>query len=290
MHVIIAGGSGFVGGHLAQTLISQRHQVTILTHSDIAKINARMQKHFELAGKVDILTYEDYNGEGDVLVNFAGESIGAKPITSRRLSLLLSSRLDVIERFKKQLALPPVYIQASAVSLYDEHSDAPQDERSPANGTSEIANLAKKLEEASNELNEQFKFDKYYIARFGIVMHRSGGFIKKAAMTPPFRVIHGDNKIAFIELSDAVNAMMMLCDGALPAGPVNLVSPKPATLQEVLKCCFKHSKLPPIPIMTGFLRLSDRRMQLLSCNQNIQPHVLVANGFTFTHPDIATVE
>lgn len=290
MHVVIAGGSGFVGGYFSRMLIEQRHQVTVLTHSDIAAINKRLEKHHGLSGRVNIISYDDYNGEGDVLFNFAGESLGSKAITTRRLQLLLSSRLDVLDKFKRLLTLPPIFVQASAVALYDNNSSEPIDEKSPASGDNELAELTRKLEDAAKELDKQFKFNRFYIARFGIVLHRTGGFIKKAAFTPPFTILHADNKIPFIELHDASNALTLMAEGALPPGPVNLVSPQSATLKELLHCCFKHSVLPPIPIMTGFLKLGDRRMILLKADQDVKPQVLLDHGFRFYTPDIADVD
>lgn len=290
MHVVIAGGSGFVGGYFAKMLIEQRHQVTVLTHSDIAVINARLEKHHGLSGKVNLISYDDYNGEGDVLFNFAGESFGAKAITTRRLNLLLSSRLDIINKFKTLITLPPIYVQASAVAIYDDKGNGEIDENSPTNGDNEIAELTRKLEAAAQELNERFNFKHFYIARFGIVLHRNGGFIKKSAFTPPFTILHAENKVPFIELHDTLNALMLMTEGTLPSGPVNLVSPQSATLKELLACCFKHSKLPPIPIMTGFLKLGDRRMILLKADQDVKPNVLLQHGFKFYTPDISKVD
>ena len=286
MHVIIAGGSGYVGGHLALSLVEQHYQVTILTHSDLNEVATRLDKHHRLNGKVDIVNYNDYNGEGDVLINFAGESLGSKSISTRRLQLLLSSRIDVLDKLSCQMVLPPVFIQASAVAYHNEDCNDALDESSENKGLSDIAKLSQKLEERALALNEQFNFKRFYLARFGIVLSRDGGFMKKASMIPPFTIIHGYNKIPFIELHDAVNAIQFLCQHEVPSGPVNLTSPKSATLKEILACCYKNSKLPPIPILTGILRLGDRRSQLLTANQTIEPTVLLKAGFSFRTPDI----
>lgn len=290
MHVVIAGGSGYVGGHLAQSLIDQHNQVTILTQSDISQVASRLEKKHKISSSASIITYDEYNGDGDVLINLAGESLGAKAITTRRLPVLLNSRLDVLDRLSQQMVLPPVFIQASAISLYNENTDEVQDESSPCTGNSDISNIAHKLEERARKLNEQFNFQRFYLARLGIVLSRDGGFIKKSSMTPPFTIIHGTNKIPFIEVHDAVNALQFLCQKEIPSGPVNLTSPKPATLKELLHCCYKYSRLPQIPIITGLLKLGDRRIQMLKANQTIMPTVLTSNGFVFHTPDISNVQ
>lgn len=289
MHVIIAGGSGYVGGYLALSLIEQHNQVTILTHSDINQVAASLDKKHRLSGRVDIINYHEYNGEGDVLVNLAGESLGEKAISKRRLKSLLSSRIDVLDTLSTQMVLPPVFIQASAVAFYNDDCSDEIDETSTDMGKSDIANIAIKMEERAQKLNEQFHFKRFYLARLGIVLSRSGGFIKKASKTPPFTVINGNNKVPFIELHDAVNALQFLCEKDVPSGPVNLTSPKSATLNELLYCCYKHSKLPQFPILTGFLRLGDRRIQLLTTNQNVVPRVLLNMGFVFHTPNIQNV-
>lgn len=297
MHVVIAGGSGFVGAYVTKLLLAQHHQVTMLSHSELNKVRARLAKHYPYAQEVPefapqtdftLMSYSDYNGEGDVLINLAGESLGAKAITSRRLRLLRNSRLDVLDLLSTQLALPPIFLQASAVAVYPDSND-PQNESAQTLGSNDFAKLALEIEERANALNQQFKFQSFYLLRFGIVLHRSGGFIKKASFIPPFTVIQGNNKIPFIALEDAAQAILKLAQGTIPSGPVNLTSPKSATLKELLYCCYKNSKLPQIPILTGFLHLSDRRSQLLSGNQNIMPDVLLRAGFKFSHADISSI-
>ncbi len=291
MNVVIAGGSGFVGCRLAQMLVDQHHEVTILTHSDLIKVSARLTKHQFDVATVKLISYEDYDGSGDVLINLAGESLGAKPITTRRLGLLLSSRLEVIAQLKAKPQLPPLYLQASAVAAYNEKSAARQDETSAATGSSEIAKIAHQVEQAAHELCSQHHIEHYYLLRFGIVLHRSGGLIKKAASTPPFTVIHGTNLIPFIELNDACHAIIFLCQhqDEINSGVVNLTSPKSATLKEILQCCYKNSRLPPIPIITGFLRLGDRRIQLLEADQLVIPKVLLDHHFVFHAANISDI-
>ena len=292
MHFVIAGGSGFIGGYLTRLLIDQCQQVTIISHSDPAVVKARLHKHYHLNDQnFTLLNYQEYQGEGDILINLAGESLGAKAITTRRLNILRKSRFDVIEELTNKDKLPPIFIQASGISLYPNQAE-PQGEHAPTTGTGEIATLARDLEERAEELVEKHHTPHYYWARFGIVLHRSGGFIKKASFIPPFTVIHGDNKIPFIELNDACNALIFLAQNAdkITSGPVNFTSTSPATLKELLHCCYKTSKLPPIPIITGFLHLGDRRMQMLNCDQTILPEVLLEHGFMFQTPLIADVK
>lgn len=292
MHYVIAGGSGFVGGYLAKLLISQNHQVTILTHSEIAHVMDRLDRYHQLRGKIEILIYDDYHGQGDVLINFAGESLGSKQITTRRLNLLLNSRLDIINKLKANQYLPPVYIQGSAVSIYPDKTGDNLTEQSSTTGSGDIAELARKVENAAMDLinTRQESIKHYYMARFGLVLHRSGGLIKKASFIPPFTVIHGDNKLPFIELGDAARALILISNGTIESGPVNLTTPYSATLKELLHCCYRNSKLPPIPIITGFLKLGDRRMQLLQADQTVIPQVLLSHDFSFRRPHITDVE
>lgn len=298
MHVVIAGGSGFVGAYITQLLLAQQHQVTMLSHSDLHKVRTRLAKHYPYAQATPVfapptdftlMSYEEYNGEGDILINLSGESLGAKPITTRRLQLLLSSRLKVLEMLSEQLALPPIFIQASAVAVYPNGTYS-QDETSPTQGDNDIAKLALQVEARACALNEQFKFKNFYLARFGIVLHRDGGLIKKASLIPPFTVIHGNNQIPFIELNDAAMALLKLCEGEMPSGPVNLTSPHYANLKDLLHCCYKYSKIPQLPILTGLLRFGDRRVQLLRADQQIVPQALLDAGFKFAHADIDSID
>ena len=291
MNFVIAGGSGFVGSNLAQMLLEQEHSVTILTHSEISAVTTRLAKHQFNVEAMNIITYDDYHGEGDVLINLAGESLGSKQITTRRLGLLLNSRLEVLQKLRDKAQLPPIFLQASAVAAYAEKYAQMQYETTPASGTSEIANIAHKVEAAARELVQQHQIQHFYLLRFGLVLHRSGGLIKKASYIPPFTVIHGNNLIPFIELNDACRAMLFLAENAaeIESGIVNLTSPKSASLKELLQCCYKGSRLPPIPIITGFLRLGDRRIQLLEADQIVVPKVLLDHHFVFKRPNIEDI-
>ncbi len=289
------------GTNSISDIVSTANDTSHLNHSCVSRIAQAIKQQrvhcirdsYALAHllprELTVMPYEEYNGEGDVFINLAGESLGAKAITRRRLRVLLQSRLDVLECLSKQKALPPVFIQASAVAVYA-NSDQDQNEDSPCKGTGEIAELAHAIEKRASELNEQFKFKQFYLARFGIVLHRSGGLIKKASAIPPFTVIHGTNKIPFIELFDAVQALIMLCNCSIPSGPINFTSPHFASLQDILRCCYRGAKLPPIPIITGFLKLGDRRIQLLNANQRVIPQTLLDNGFRFVHADIDSIK
>lgn len=291
MHVVIAGGSGFLGSYLCSKLSLQQtpYKVTLLTHSDVDTVQTRLAKRYSFGVDTRIISYDDYKGEGDVLLNFAGESMGAKQISTRRLHALLNSRLDVIEKLSKCETLPKIFVQASGVSVYSNSVD-PQDEGAPDDADNDIAKMARSIEERARQLNEQFKFEHFYIARFGIIMHRSGGIMRKAAQMPPFTVIHGDNHIPFIELNDACAAIKELFTGKIPSGVVNMCAPHSATLKELLNCIYKTSALPQIPVITGFLRSSDRRMLLLSCDQNIVPQALYNVGFKFMYNKVQDID
>lgn len=280
MHVIIAGGSGFVGSKLCSILAIHRYQVTILTHTDPESAAEKLYQRYHLDNKIEILTYDQYQGDGDVFINFAGESFGQKSINSRRLTTLLKSRINTLEKLSTKPKLPPIFMQASSVAVYKD-SDEVQDETSPATADGEIADLARAVERRANLLNQQFKFERFYITRFGIVLGRSGGFMRKVCSVPPFKLLHADNSLPFIELDDTILAFLMLCEGKVPSGIVNVTSPYPATLADIINCCFKNSRLPPIPIMTGLLHLGDKRITLLKANQKIMPKVLLTNGFKF---------
>ncbi|HWI41707.1 MAG TPA: NAD-dependent epimerase/dehydratase family protein, partial [Verrucomicrobiae bacterium] len=84
MRVFVAGGTGFVGGHLVDRLLSEGHSVRLLTHS--GRVLGR--KVETVAGDAaDLDTYADALHGCDAVINLVGiiREFPGRGITFRRL-------------------------------------------------------------------------------------------------------------------------------------------------------------------------------------------------------------
>lgn len=289
MHVVLAGGSGYIGANLCKHFSHKNYQVTILTRQIPAQVSLELHKRYAIdSSRLKIISYQEYHGEGDVFINLAGESLGAKPISQRRLATLDNSRCKVLQSLLSYPTLPPIFLQASAVACYPD-STKWQDEQSPTNLQSDFGKIVGHLESAAQELTNHFPLERLYMLRLGIVLSKDGGLMRKLKHVPPFKVMRGSNYVPFIGMADLIQAVDLLLTCKIPSGPVNLVSPTPATFNELLECCFKEAWMPAIPVMNWFLNVGDRRAKLIQANQKIKPAVLLNAGLNFKQANIKDI-
>jgi len=82
MHILISGGSGFIGTALTDSLLANGHQVVILTRNPQKVI---VNKGAQLIGWDELRDPKgvDLLSQVEAVVNLAGESIGAGPLDER---------------------------------------------------------------------------------------------------------------------------------------------------------------------------------------------------------------
>ena len=123
MHIVVTGGTGFIGRALCKSLFRDGHRVTILTRK------AREASH--LLGA--IVTAVEWNGreggvweqclEGvDAVVNLAGAPIAEARWTGKRKRLLTDSRVLttrlLVEAMSRRSFPPQTLISASGIGYY----------------------------------------------------------------------------------------------------------------------------------------------------------------------------
>src|ERR1051326_5632934 len=150
MKIVIAGGTGFIGQRLTQTLRQRDHEVVVLTRGRQTTTQ-----------RVAAVTWDAIHAEGawvaevrgaDAVVNLAGASIGGGRWTASRKRLLIESRIRSTQALVdavKATGRPVALITASGIDYYGNHPGAEAlDEHAPA-GTSFLARLCVRWEEAA---------------------------------------------------------------------------------------------------------------------------------------------
>jgi hypothetical protein len=292
MKVIIAGGTGFIGGALIEALLERGDKVTLLTRNLHA---AQMRWD----GKVDARLWNardpgpwvmTVNG-ADAVVNLAGESVaGARWTPERKLALIKSridSTRDVVAAISAASERPVVLVNASAVGYYGEEPEGDCAEDAPQ-GSDFLAALCGQWE---REARAAEKLEvRVVIARFGVVLGQEGGALAK--MLTPFKLgvggPLGSGRQAFpwIHIADAVGAILFAIDDADLSGPVNLAAPDAKTNAEFTKALGRALRRPAfLPAPAFALRLALGEMSsLLLKGQRATPKKLLKCGFKFRHP------
>ncbi len=231
----------------------------------------------------------------DAVVHLAG-----KPIASRWTEETKRAIRDSRVRGTRMLAevmaqlprRPKVFIAASAVGFYGSRGDEPLDESS-APGTGFLADVCREWEDAAAPARDAGIRTVHL--RTGLVLSREGGLL--ARVLPPFKmgaggiVGTGRQWLSWISLADATAAIQYAIGTAELSGPVNLTAPQPVPNAEFVHTLGKilgRPTLVPVPAFAVRLLLGEMGDELLLSGQKVLPKKLLASGFSFAHPDLAS--
>ncbi|HUP39641.1 MAG TPA: TIGR01777 family oxidoreductase [Vicinamibacterales bacterium] len=294
MSIVIAGGSGFLGSALTRALVTEGHEVTILTRQASPNVPPQPRTTFvpwTPDGKAGAWS-EIVNG-ATAVINLAGESIAAKRWSAAQKQKLRDSRLLATRSLTaaiRQAARPPsAFISGSAVGYYGDRGDETLTEAS-APGTDFLAGLAKDWEAAANEVST---ITRVALVRTGIVLDRRGGALPK--MLPPFQMFvggplgTGTQYMPWIHKDDWVRMVTWITTVEAARGPVNATSPSPVTNAEFSKALGRALKRPsvlPAPASALRIALGEMADALLLSGQRALPVRATDLGFMFRYSNI----
>ncbi len=209
--------------------------------------------------------------------------------TSAKKRLILSSRVngtrELVDYISHLTSKPKVFLCASAVGYYGSRSDEILDEGSSL-GEGFLAEVCDQWEKETRRLASMGV--RVVNLRFGMVLSPKGGALHK--MIPPFKaglggIIGGGNQyISWISISDLVDIVEFIIKNDTIKGPVNIVSPTPATNKSLTQSLGKalnrptFFRLPSLLVKTIFGQMADE--MLLSSTRAI-PKVLLDAGYEF---------
>ena len=289
MKVLISGGSGLVGVALTDSLRADGHSVCHLVRPGGKAAPGDVQWN-PLSALVDVPAMEGY----DAVVNLNGASIAGGRWTSKRKTILRSSRVDstrVLVDALSHLRQPPrVFVCASATGYYGNRGDEVLKETS-GYGNDFPAILCRAWEgEAARAASSGIRT---VIARFGIILCAEGGALPR--MLTPFkfgaggRLGSGKQWMSWIALEDVVRTLRAAIDDARWNGPVNLVSPEPvrnSDFTRVLASVLHRPAIFPAPALALRLALGEMADALLLSSQRVLPECLEQYGFAFRYENL----
>ena len=285
MHILLTGGTGFIGEAVARSLIARGDRVTILIH----------KRPSAVAGVQSITNLSEIDTAVDAIVNLAGLPIADKPWTNSRKVALRASREGITGQLVRWIAQqefkPKVLISGSAIGFYG----ATRSHQS----LSEIDQPL--IDDFSSELCQNWESIalgavkegvRVVLLRTGIVLGK-GGALKK--MLPAFklglggRIVDGQQMMSWIHLEDEVNAILFLIDHQDVEGPCNLTSPTPVSNQTFTKVLGKVLRRPtilPMPSLMPKIMLGKEGAALLTEGVAVIPSKLIEHGFEFKYASL----
>jgi len=229
MNVMIAGGSGFLGSALTQSLLADGHKVFILTRG--GKVPSGAQ-----AVTWDAKTTSGWGhliNEMDVVIHLAGKTLASFPWTAATKRAFHESRIQpglaLAQAIQQATRRPKLFVQASGINHYGLHGDI-ADESTPP-GDDFLAQLTVKWEAATKPVEELGV--RRVILRTAVVLGKGEGMLGLMAL--PAKLFAGgpmgDGKFAmpWIHVNDWVGAVRHLMVDSTASGAYNLIAPTPTS-------------------------------------------------------------
>lgn len=290
-HVLVTGGTGFIGSRLVEALVARGDEVSVLTR------NAASAAHLAMPIRV-VTSLEQIRSDTrvDAIVNLAGQATAGGLWTRRYKQKLLASRLEMtrdLVRFMQRLAAPPaVFVSGSAIGVYGVAPEGVLDETSaiPQDG-SFSQGLCRDWESAAVEA--EALGIRTVLLRTGMVLDPDGGPLGQ--MLPAFDLGFGGpfgsgrTWMSWISRDDLVRLIdhAIRCENV--RGPLNGVAPVPVTNQRFAAALGRSLRRPAVvPLPAWVLRgaLGDLAREIFLGSQRIAPARAQTSGFQFNDPHL----
>ncbi len=292
MRVIIVGGTGLIGGALAESLTRDGHDVVILSRAPVRARLPRGARALQWDGRTAAGWAEAADG-ADAIVNLAGENLAAGRWTVERRRRIRDSRVNagraVVDAVDRAASPPAVVVQASAIGYYGDRGDEPLDESSTA-GDGFLADVCKEWEASTAPV--EARGVRRVVIRTGVVLAADQGAL--ARMVLPFRLYiggrigSGRQWLSWIHLVDEVGAIRYLLADESAVGAFNLTAPTPVTNAEFARAVGRVLHRPaavPVPALALRLALGEMSTTVLG-GQRVLPRRLLQAGYRFRYPEI----
>jgi uncharacterized protein len=301
MHIVVAGGSGFLGRRLRAAWPAGATRVTILTRRPGRLAGKLGASETAVRWNPPIVDNELVSAlrDVDVVVNLAGAPIGGRPWTPGHRRAILQSRLDatgaLVEAMRRLRPgeRPAALVNASGIDVYGDRPSGEMTELSPP-GDSFLAGVVVAWEQAARRAEDLGV--RVVTARTALIVAPEALAWRLVLM--PFRLFvggrlgSGRQRFTWIHVDDAVGLYNLAIRDASIVGPVNMVAPEVPTQAELAVAIGHATHRPAVfPVPAALLRL------VLWGQADIVLHGRVAvaekaraAGYTFRFPTVESAQ
>ncbi|HEY8848085.1 MAG TPA: TIGR01777 family oxidoreductase [Thermoanaerobaculia bacterium] len=265
-------------------MIARGHDVAVLTRNPAKVRSGRAVPWSSVASEV---------AGAAVVINLAGENVGAGRWTAERKRRIVDSRVgstrELVEAMRDNPPQRRTFISASAVGYYGLRGDELLDESAPA-GEGFLADVVRQWEEAARGAE---KIARVVLLRFGVVLASEGGALQK--MMLPFRlgvggpIGSGRQWMSWVDREDVLRAMEWAIDRPEVRGVYNITAPNPVINRDFARALGRALRRPAVlPTPAFALRLIFGQMadEMLLSGQRVAPARATIEGFAFEYPTI----
>ncbi|XP_011635264.1 epimerase family protein SDR39U1 isoform X1 [Pogonomyrmex barbatus] len=282
-HVVIGGGTGFIGSQLIKSLSLEGISCTCI--SRMPGPNRISWNNLERYGLPE---------NTSAVINVAGQNIldikqrwspGFKQNVRNSRVKTTKTLADSVQNTKAT-----VFATISGVSYYKPNNTI-YTEESKCESYDFLSRLCHDWEEAA-KLPEDCNIRQVTI-RSGVVLGRSGGMIKE--IYPQFfvglggSIGTGNQYMPWIHITDLVNMFMFVLKNNNVHGILNGVAPQLITNKEFTKAfavAMKRPAIIPLPSFLLKILLNEERAKIMLEGQKVMPKRVTELGFQYQYPDI----
>lgn len=281
-HILIAGGTGFLGQCIKHYLQDKGAKVRILSRDS----SSDYQWDGEHQG--DWIKGIEW---ADVLINMAGKSVDCRYTESNK-KLIYSSRINstlALGEAIRQVQNPPsLWLNSSSATIYVHSETIKMTEDEGIIGDDFSMNICKDWEESF--FSTQLEKTRKIALRTSIVLGKEGGAYPQLERLVKWRMggMQGDGNqlISWIHSDDFCRAILFCINEPQLVGPVNIASPNAMsnaefmrTLRKVLRVSIGFNQ--PKWLLELGAALIGTETELLLKSRNVYPERLLENGFKF---------
>jgi hypothetical protein len=292
-HVVIAGGSGFLGKALTEYFSKLKKDVIVLTREPSRN---RRAKEVYWDGE-SVGPWCDVLEDADVLINLSGKSVDCR-YTEENKERIYASRLNstrILGHALRQCHRPPaVWLNASSATIYRGSYTKFMDERTGEVGHDFSMDVCKQWEAAFESCHTPDT--KKITLRIAIVLSDDGG-----ALAPLQNLVRigaggqmadGRQFFSWIHVRDLCRVVDWLIEKRA-AGIYNLCSPQPVTNRAFMKTLREAMGMPVgVPLPKLLLKIGaaviGTETELILKSRKVYPQRLLDEGFVFEFPDLKT--
>jgi uncharacterized protein len=288
LNILITGATGLIGSALTSYFVKNQHRVIRLVR--------------RISAGTDEITWNPSSGildksalEGlDAVVHLAGANIAAGRWTAEKKRRIRESRIAGTRLLSQSLAHlfdpPKVFVSVSAIGYYGNRGEEELNEASGM-GKGFLPELCREWEMATAPA--AMRQIRTVIPRIGMVLSAAGGAL--ALMLPLFRlgmggrIGSGRQYVSWITIDDLVRIIFHTIGCETLQGPVNAVSPNPATNREFSKTLGHILSRPAafaLPAFAARLAFGQMADEVLLSGAKVSPARLIQSGFKFSFPQL----
>ena len=301
MHILITGGTGFIGRNVMTDFLKRGSETSFaaLVHPG-GSIPAK-HGSFPPEKVTYLRDLREIKNRPDVLIHLAGSPVFRMRPFFENIGEIRESRGTYTKKLLRGLAgmglLPDTIIMAGSTGFYPP-SRIPAPENAPP-GTTFPALLAQEWENAASETLGELVRDgiiprlpRLITLRFSTVMGRDGGFLKPFMLmkrAPALIPGAGDYWISWISIQDTAEIIWkMIQEWPNFAGAVNLAVPKPLSVNEICREIARINRgIFTFHIPAGLIRLmKPKTADFILLSNTARPEVLTDKlGYRFLWED-----